>query len=122
VEDLPGDAHRRRSELEGLPGVSHDTFDHTSAIRPIERVTGVVNPDITAWRRQTVGDFTSVFGSVPNGRFPRLPGTKAQLEAAENEVIQFQLPPIPGASQTFPVQPPGHKPVRDGAASTVGVI
>jgi phospholipase C len=102
--------------------VSHDTFDHTSVIRLIERVTGVVNPNITAWRRQTVGDFTSVFGSVPYGRFPRLPGTKAQLEAAENEVIQFQLPPIPGASQTFPVQPPGNKPVRDGATSMVGVI
>jgi phospholipase C len=102
--------------------VCHDTFDHTSVNRLLELVTGVVNPNITQWRRQTVGDFTSALGSVPNGRFPRLPGTKAELEAAENEVIQFQLPPIPGASQTFPVQPPGSKPVRDGAPSTVGVI
>ncbi len=102
--------------------VCHDTFDHTSVIRLLELVTGVVNPNITVWRRQTVGDFTTALGAVPNGRFPRLPGTKAQLEAAENEVIQFQLPPIPGASQTFPVQPPGTKPVRDGATSTVGVI
>jgi phospholipase C len=102
--------------------VSHDTFDHTSVIQLIESVTGVVNPNISQWRRQTVGDFTSVLGGTPYGRFPRLPGTKAELEAAENEVIQFQLPPIPGASQTFPVQPPGSKPVRDGATSTVGVI
>jgi phospholipase C len=102
--------------------VSHDTFDHTSVIRLIEQVTGVVNPNITPWRRQTVGDFTAALGSVPNGRFPRLPGTKAELEAAENEVVRFQLPPIPGASQTFPVQPSGAKPVRDGAPSTVGVI
>jgi phospholipase C len=102
--------------------VCHDTFDHTSVIRLLERVTGVVNPNITQWRRRTVGDFTAALGSVPNGRFPRLPGTKAQLEAAENEVLQFQLPPIPGASQTFPVQPPGSKPVRDAALSTVGVI
>jgi phospholipase C len=102
--------------------VCHDTFDHTSVNRLLELVTGVVNPNITQWRRQTVGDFTSALGSVPNGRFPRLPGTKAELEAAENEVVQFQLPPIPGASQTFPVQPPGSKPVRDGAPSTVGVI
>jgi phospholipase C len=102
--------------------VCHDTFDHTSVIRLLERVTGVVNPNITQWRRRTVGDFTAALGSVPNGRFPRLPGTKAQLEAAENEVLQFQLPPIPGASQTFPVQPPGSKPVRDAAPSTVGVI
>jgi phospholipase C len=85
-------------------------------------VTGVVNPNITPWRRKTVGDLTSALGSVPNGRFPRLPQTKAALETAENEVLQFQLPPIPGASQTFPVQPPGHKPVRDGATSMVGVI
>jgi phospholipase C len=102
--------------------VSHDTFDHTSVTRLLELVTGVVNPNITQWRRQTVGDFTAALGSVPNGRFPRLPGTKAQLEAAENEVLEFQLPPIPGASQTFPVQPPGSKPVRDAAPSTVGVI
>jgi phospholipase C len=102
--------------------VCHDTFDHTSVIRLIERVTGVVNPNITQWRRQTVGDLTSALGSIPYGRFPRLPGTKAQLEAAENEVLQFQLPPIPGANQTFPVQPPGNKPVRDGAPSTAGVI
>ncbi len=101
--------------------VSHDTFDHTSSIRLIERVTGVVNPNISAWRRQTVGDFTSVLGSGPNGRFPRLPGTKAELEAAENEVVEFQLPPIPGASQTFPVQPSGSKPVA-GATTTAGVI
>jgi phospholipase C len=102
--------------------VSHDIFDHTSVIRLLEQVTGVVNPNITPWRRQTVGDFTAALGSFPNGRFPRLPGTKAELEAAENEVVQFQLPPIPGASQTFPVQPSGAKPVRDGAPSTVGVI
>jgi phospholipase C len=101
--------------------VSHDTFDHTSSIRLIERVTGVMNPNISAWRRQTVGDFTAALGSVPNGRFPRLPGTKAELEAAENEVLEFQLPPIPGASQTFPFQPSGSKP-EAGAMSTAGVI
>jgi phospholipase C len=106
--------------------VSHDTFDHTSVIRLIERVTGVVNPNITPWRRKTVDDFSAALGAVPNGRFPRLPGTKAQLEEAENEVLQFQLPPIPGASQRFPVQPPGRKPVASAASSaassTAGVI
>ena len=81
-----------------------------------------MNPNITPVAAQTVGDFTAALGSVPNGRFPRLPGTKAQLEAAENEVLQFQLPPIPGANQTFPVQPPGAKPVRNAALSTAGVI
>jgi phospholipase C len=101
--------------------VCHDTFDHTSVIRLLEKVTGVVNPNITPWRRQTVGDFTSALGAYPDRRFPRLPQTTAQLEAAENQVLQFDLPAIPGASQTFPVQPPGHKPVPNVAATTVGV-
>jgi phospholipase C len=102
--------------------VCHDTFDHTSVIRLLEQVTGVVNPNITPWRRKTVGDLTSALGSVPDGRFPRLPQTKAALETAENEVLQFQLPPIPGASQTFPVQPAGSKPVPHVAPSTAGVV
>src|ERR1700729_790346 len=42
--------------------VCHDTFDHTSVTRLLELVTGVANPNITAWRRQTVGDFTSALG------------------------------------------------------------
>jgi phospholipase C len=98
--------------------VCHDTFDHTSVTRLLELVTGVANPNITAWRRHTGGDFTSALGTVPYGRVPRLPDTKAQLELAEKEVAMFQLPPYPGASQTPPAQPPGTKPVRGGQAAT----
>jgi phospholipase C len=101
--------------------VCHDTFDHTSVTRLLELVTGVVNPNITPWRRQTVGDFTSALGAFPYGRFPRLPDTKRQLEQAEREVIEFQLPPFPGANQTAPVQPPGYKPVRGGARTSAAV-
>jgi phospholipase C len=95
--------------------VCHDTFDHTSVTRLLELVTGVVNPNISTWRRQTVGDFTTALGRFPSGRFPRLPGTKQQLELAEQQVLQFQLPPYPGADQTPPVQPPGYKPVPNTA-------
>jgi len=103
--------------------VCHDTFDHTSVTRLLELVTGVVNPNITAWRRQNVGDFTSALGMFPSLRFPRLPDTKQQLERAEEEVVQFQLPPYPGTNQTPPVQPTGYRPVRNAAAarSVVGV-
>jgi phospholipase C len=92
--------------------VCHDTFDHTSVTQLLELVTGVVNPNITAWRRQTTGNLTSALGKVPYGRFPRLPDTKAQLELAEQEVANFQLPPFPGANQTPPVQGAGSRPVR----------
>ena len=97
--------------------VCHDTFDHTSVTRLLEQVTGVVNPNITAWRRETVGDFTSALGTVPDRRFPRLPGTTKELELAEQQVTDFALPPIPGADQVFPVQPPGRKPVRQTPAA-----
>ena len=105
--------------------VCHDTFDHTSVTRLIEQVTGVTNPYITAWRRQTAGDFTTALGTVQNKRFPRLPETKQQLELAEKEVAEFQLPPYPGATQAPPVQPPGTKPVRGGqtaSATTSGSV
>ena len=98
--------------------VCHDTFDHTSVTQLLEQVTGVVNPNITAWRRKTVGNFTTALGTTPFRRFPRLPDTKAQLELAEKEVVRFSLPPYPGANQTPPVQPPGFKPVRGGKPSS----
>jgi phospholipase C len=96
--------------------VCHDTFDHTSVTRLLEQVTGVTNPNISAWRRQAVGDFTSALGTTPNRRFPRLPATTAQLELAEKRTLEFGLPPIPGASQSFPVQGSGTKPVRSTKA------
>jgi hypothetical protein len=43
--------------------VCHDTFDHTSVTRLLELVTGVRNPNITAWRRKTAGDFTAALGT-----------------------------------------------------------
>jgi hypothetical protein len=39
------------------------------------------------------------------------------LIAAEEQVRNFALPPIPGASQTFPLQPPGRKPATAGVPS-----
>jgi phospholipase C len=36
-----------------------DTFDHTSLLRFLEARFGVKAPNLTAWRRKTVGDLTS---------------------------------------------------------------
>jgi phospholipase C len=103
--------------------VCHDTFDHTSVTQLLELVTGVTNPNITAWRRQTVGDLTSALGFQSGRSWGRLPDTAAQLEAAEQQVLQFQLPAIPGATQSFPVVPPGTKPVvQAGATAPWSVI
>jgi phospholipase C len=39
--------------------VNSDTFDHTSLLWFLEARFGVTAPNITAWRRKTVGDLTS---------------------------------------------------------------
>jgi len=41
--------------------VCSQLFDHTSVIRFIERRFGVVEPNISAWRRSVCGDLTSAF-------------------------------------------------------------
>jgi phospholipase C len=96
--------------------VSHSTFDHTSVIQLIESVTGVLCPNISAWRRSTTGNLVNVLGNT-SAASPRLPRTQAALVAAEEQVREYALPVIPGASQTFPAQPPGTKPATAGAPS-----
>jgi phospholipase C len=90
--------------------VSHSTFDHTSVIQLIETVTGVRCPNISAWRRSTVGNLGSVLGPTAFAS-PRLPNTQGELVAAEKQFTEFPLPAIPGAKQSFPHQPHGTKPV-----------
>jgi phospholipase C len=94
--------------------VCHETFDHTSVIQLMETVTGVTNPNITAWRRSVTGDLTGALGAGPARRSPRLPATTAELLKAEQEFKTLPLPPIPGAQQIFPVQGQGTKPVLTG--------
>ena len=101
--------------------VCHDTFDHTSVIQFLEQVTGVVNPNLSAWRRQTAGDLTTALGTVPSRRSPRLPGTTSELERAEKAALEFPLPAIPAGSQSFPAVPHGTKPVRSSAARATAV-
>jgi phospholipase C len=101
--------------------VCHDTFDHTSVIQLLETVTGVPNPNITAWRRKTAGNLTAALGTTASGVIPRLPATTAELEQAEAEVVRFRLPDIPGRKQSFPVQSAGSRPVRAAAPAAVGV-
>jgi phospholipase C len=85
--------------------------DHTSVLRFLERVTGVTEPNISAWRRQTFGDLTDAFqtpATVPSP--PSLPGTAATLAEAEYAAANYPLPPIPMTDQELPVQEPGKRP------------
>ena len=86
--------------------VCSQVFDHTSIIRFIELLTHVMNPNITAWRRQVCGDLTSAFDFAnPDFSIPTLP----PIAFTSNGTTV--TPPVP-ASQTFPVQEVGAKSAR----------
>src|SRR5439155_5398391 len=54
--------------------VCSQVFDHSSIIRFLEKWTGVLEPNISPWRRLICGDLTSAFDfKNPNTNFPSLP-------------------------------------------------
>jgi phospholipase C len=87
--------------------VATERFDHTSVLQFLEKVTGVEEPNISAWRRQTFGDLTSAFRFTSAQPPPRLPGTSDQLRRAQREATTLPRPPMPEAHQTPPAQEPG---------------
>jgi phospholipase C len=77
--------------------VASEVFDHTSQLRLIERRFGVPVPNVSAWRRETVGDMTSAFdfGTAPRDARPPLPdptlgGLKALIEGNVNILLGFK--------------------------------
>jgi phospholipase C len=56
--------------------IATDVFDHTSQLKLIAKRFGVEIPNVSAWRRKTVGDLTStLFRSKRDTSVPRLPKT-----------------------------------------------
>ncbi len=96
--------------------VNSQVFDHTSIIQFIEKRFGVVESNISPWRRAVAGDLTSVFDFVnPNGMPASLPATDGYLpppnELSGESVAAFQPAP---ANVTFgiPKQETGTRPAR----------
>jgi phospholipase C len=93
-----------------------EVSDHTSCLRFIEAVAAggglsgrgpVTFPNISRWRRQTLGDLTGALaGTVqPAPSSPEFdPATRAANLAAQTASSKLPLPPFPGADQTMPVQ------------------
>jgi phospholipase C len=94
--------------------VNSDTFDHTSLLRFLETRFDVTVPNLTAWRRQTVGDLTSTLGfGTANDSTPKLPVTADDFGPGcptLTDIGPFLAPPeaitVP-ASQRMPTQEPG---------------
>jgi phospholipase C len=93
--------------------VNSQVFDHTSVIRFLERRFGVMEPNISPWRRTVCGDLTTAFDfKTPNdGPFaPALPATRP-LAARAAALKGRTTPPTPAAPQV-PVQAAGPRPSR----------
>ena len=81
--------------------VCSQVFDHTSVIQFLEHVTGVPEPNISAWRRQVCGDLTSAFDfSNPDTNYTVLPPV-APVNCGGGTTPSVPTP------QVFPVQEAG---------------
>ena len=91
--------------------VNSQLFDHTSVIRFIERRFGVIEPNISEWRRAVCGDLTTAFNFTdPDSTefFKNFPDTVAAAKRA-HALKKRSTPPTP-AEITMPIQARGTKP------------
>ena len=89
--------------------VSSQVYDHGSTIQFMERVFGVEEPNISAWRRKTCGDLTGTLNlkSSREVSFPALPYNYLLNQYVNS---QDQNPPVVPKNQTLPTQEPGSRP------------
>jgi phospholipase C len=91
--------------------VSSDLFDHTSVLRFLETRFGAEVPNLSAWRRATVGDLTSALNfkktdqSIPNlpSTLPAVPQAILQCAANLAGTTPYTVP----SPQTVPTQEAG---------------
>jgi len=109
--------------------VCSEVFDHTSLIRFLERRfaphrPGLIESNITAWRRTVCGDLTSAFNFAnPHAAAVPLPDTSAYMP--ENHERHPDFVPDTPTQQSLPAQESGMRPARalpyelrvDGTAS-----
>ncbi|QQP96252.1 phosphocholine-specific phospholipase C [Lysobacter enzymogenes] len=92
--------------------INSQVFDHTSVIRFLEKRFGVIEPNISPWRRAVCGDLTTAFNfENPNNEpIPSLPytGDADRIVAEQSKLPAPKPPATPSAAQ----QQPGIKPSR----------
>jgi phospholipase C len=87
-------------------------YDHTSVLQFLEKVTGVKEPNISAWRRSICGDLTQCFDFTSfNPRPPGLPDTSVLTAAAEDQAT-LPAQPLPTVSGEQPRQEAGTRKQR----------
>ena len=91
--------------------VSSDLFDHTSVLRFLETRFAAEVPNLSAWRRATVGDMTAALNlKAPDTSIPNLPATipaiSSAIQECANNLAGFTAYAVP-ATQAMPTQESG---------------
>ena len=93
--------------------VNSQVFDHTSVVQFLEQRFGVMEPNISAYRRAICGDLTSTlnFANPNDEAFPALPAiSKAEADALRAQ--QETLAQLANEASLPPLQEPGARPSR----------
>jgi phospholipase C len=91
--------------------VTSEVLDHTSIIRFLERRFGVMEPNISPWRRAVCGDLTSVFDFTgSDDDLPALPSTTGYQPP--DDTRHPDVVPVPPTNQGLPRQEPGIRRAR----------
>jgi len=98
--------------------VNSQLFDHTSVLRFLEKRFGVMEPNISPWRRAVCGDLTSIFDFDVPLRTRRDTRWVAALPSVAGYVAETERlcatapPPVLANGQGVPVQEAGTRPAR----------
>ncbi|MGW5072776.1 phospholipase C [Rhodococcus sp. NPDC004095] len=107
--------------------IASEVFDHTSQLRLLETRFGAPVPNLTAWRRATVGDMTSAFNfaAPPDVGKPALadprPGAQNAIAQCGPNMAAGSLGkgvPYPVPPNRMPTQEPGTRPAPSGPVTT----
>ena len=97
------------------------TFDHTSQLRFLEERFGVRAPNLSAWRRKTVGDLTATLDlHRSDTKVPTLPATRndpayiAAKGCTQADLLEFGTTQVP-----YPVPTIQRMPTQDPASTRV---
>jgi len=92
--------------------VNSQLHDHTSVIRFLEARFGVMEPQISPWRRAVTGDLTSLFDfKTPNRAMQKLPDASG-LPARAAKAKALPPPAAPQVPEAHPRQEAGQRPAR----------
>ncbi|THD61201.1 MAG: phospholipase C, phosphocholine-specific [Phenylobacterium sp.] len=93
--------------------VNSQLHDHTSVIRFLEARFGVMEPQISPWRRAVTGDLTSMFDfKTPNRAPPPLPDASGLPARAAKAKLTLPMPKVPDVAEPHPRQEPGPRLAR----------